>query len=179
MSHDPPSERHSPQAPPPASSPRLTREQFVVRDPSIVDYLAEHDAHCPECDYNLRGVRTGRCPECDEPIALPRVWWHEANRTGPTWQFGAVLIPLAAAMGVFGLLAPLRLSSTALPIDRTLRLALTGVCLTALVFDIGLAIVWFALRRQVSALPERTQWMIIGAAGIAALALPLRIAGVV
>lgn len=160
-------------------SRRFTHSDFAVGDPSVVDYLAENDAHCPECDYNLRGVRTGRCPECDEPITLPRVWWHEANRTGPTWRLGAVLIPLAAAAGALGLLAPLRLSSAALPIDRSLRLALTGVCLTALVLDIGLAIVWFALRRQVSALPERTQWAIIAAAGVAALALPLRIAGVV
>ncbi|MEX2216067.1 MAG: hypothetical protein WD768_18290 [Phycisphaeraceae bacterium] len=27
-------------------------------------YLAKHDAPCPACDYNLRGVTGDRCPEC-------------------------------------------------------------------------------------------------------------------
>jgi hypothetical protein len=42
----------------------------------ILDYLAEHDAPCPNCTYNLRGMTTPRCPECghepDITIVPPR-----------------------------------------------------------------------------------------------------------
>ena len=31
-----------------------------------------HPLHlCPNCDYNLTGLRSRRCPECGEPFALP------------------------------------------------------------------------------------------------------------
>lgn len=33
-------------------------------------YLADHDAPCPICGYNLRGVTLGVCPECECPIEL-------------------------------------------------------------------------------------------------------------
>ncbi len=33
-------------------------------------YLAEHDAECPKCRYNLRGLGGGACPECAEQITL-------------------------------------------------------------------------------------------------------------
>ncbi len=31
-------------------------------------YLARHDADCPRCAYNLRGLNEPRCPECGSPI---------------------------------------------------------------------------------------------------------------
>lgn len=33
-------------------------------DPLLAAYLARHDARCPGCGYNLRGLETDRCPEC-------------------------------------------------------------------------------------------------------------------
>ena len=45
----------------------------LARDPSpemLRDYLAEHDAPCPVCAYNLRGVTLAVCPECECPIEL-------------------------------------------------------------------------------------------------------------
>lgn len=33
-------------------------------------YLAERDAHCPGCGYNLRGVREPVCPECAGELSL-------------------------------------------------------------------------------------------------------------
>lgn len=46
-------------------------------------YLAERDAPCPRCGYNLRGVTAEACPECGCPLAIglsdpaiPRLlWW--------------------------------------------------------------------------------------------------------
>lgn len=33
-------------------------------------FLAEHDADCPNCGYNLRGVKSGTCPECAHAITF-------------------------------------------------------------------------------------------------------------
>lgn len=40
------------------------------RDELLRAFLATHDAPCPLCGYNLRGVVLSSCPECDSPIAL-------------------------------------------------------------------------------------------------------------
>ncbi len=34
------------------------------------DYLAAHDAPCPGCRYNLRGLVGDRCPECSSALCL-------------------------------------------------------------------------------------------------------------
>jgi hypothetical protein len=36
----------------------------------LTAYLAERDAGCPRCGYNLRGLRQDRCPECNTRIEL-------------------------------------------------------------------------------------------------------------
>ena len=36
----------------------------------LVNYLAEHDAACRTCRYNLRGVRAANCPECGRALSL-------------------------------------------------------------------------------------------------------------
>lgn len=36
----------------------------------LARFLEGHDAPCPVCGYNLRGVALPRCPECDAPITL-------------------------------------------------------------------------------------------------------------
>ncbi|MBO6740095.1 MAG: hypothetical protein JJ916_09565 [Phycisphaerales bacterium] len=43
------------------------------RDPSpqmLLAFLRDHDAPCPICGYNLRGVTLSVCPECECPIEL-------------------------------------------------------------------------------------------------------------
>jgi hypothetical protein len=39
-------------------------------DPSLVSFLATHDASCPRCGYNLRGVESAVCPECGAGLSL-------------------------------------------------------------------------------------------------------------
>ena len=39
-------------------------------DAGLVSYLATHDAECPRCRYNLRGVGASRCPECGTTLKL-------------------------------------------------------------------------------------------------------------
>lgn len=47
--------------------------EHLPREPSpqmLRAFLAEHDAPCPICGYNLRGVMLDICPECECPIEL-------------------------------------------------------------------------------------------------------------
>ncbi len=51
----------------------MDTEQRLPREPSsqlLREFLACHDAPCPVCGYNLRGVALTVCPECDAPIEL-------------------------------------------------------------------------------------------------------------
>jgi hypothetical protein len=48
-------------------------EDRLPRDPPpelLREFLATHDAPCPVCGYNLRGVTLTICPECESPIEL-------------------------------------------------------------------------------------------------------------
>jgi hypothetical protein len=47
----------------------------------LLDFLREHDAPCPVCGYNLRGLTRPVCPECRHDLVLavgaaqPRLLW--------------------------------------------------------------------------------------------------------
>jgi hypothetical protein len=64
-----------------------------VADPLLQTFLAQTDAPCPVCDYNLRNLTTDRCPECSAHLHL-RVG--SENLTLGPW-LGAVL---SFALGV-------------------------------------------------------------------------------
>lgn len=38
--------------------------------PLLNVFLSGHDAPCPSCGYNLRGLLTSRCPECSQELKL-------------------------------------------------------------------------------------------------------------
>ncbi len=62
-------------------------------------FLADRDAPCPGCGYNLRGLPGDRCPECNQHLSLrvgltePRMGWYLT-----------ALIGAAAGLGLSGLL---------------------------------------------------------------------------
>ena len=49
---------------PPTAIP-FTRAQQL-----LLDFLRDHDASCPVCNYNLRGLTRPICPECKHDLAL-------------------------------------------------------------------------------------------------------------
>ncbi|MEM0914358.1 MAG: hypothetical protein AAGK09_07070 [Planctomycetota bacterium] len=70
----------------------------------LTGYLAEHDALCPNCQYNLRGLTGAACPECGLDLAL------RVNLVEPrlaAWVAG--LIGLAMSLGWSGLFTALLL----------------------------------------------------------------------
>lgn len=92
-------------------------------------YLASHDAPCPHCRYNLRGVTTGMCPECGREVRLSLETPRRLGGRGPlilalllvVLVGGAVSgvrqwasVRAAAGTGVFTLTTgtPLRVTST-------------------------------------------------------------------
>ena len=55
-------------------------------------FLAEHDADCPCCGYNLRAVESGACPECGQNLDLGVT---EGGPTGFGRRWGLLLLVFA------------------------------------------------------------------------------------
>jgi hypothetical protein len=62
------------------------------------DFLTDHDAECPCCHYNLRGLQGEHCPECNQRLVL-RVGLAEP----PVRTYLAAVMALALGAGFFGL----------------------------------------------------------------------------
>src|SRR5882724_12518749 len=76
--------------------------QVVSMEPTQVQlqaFLADSDAPCPSCDYNLRGLKGDICPECSQRLVL-RVGLAEPRQRA----FIAAVVGLAAGTGFHGLL---------------------------------------------------------------------------
>lgn len=70
-------------------------------DSPLLMHLREHDAPCPACGYNLRGITTLVCPECGLKLTIG-----VALADAPTrlWTAGVVLAALGAGFhGLLGL----------------------------------------------------------------------------
>lgn len=65
----------------------LTRARELLAEAKVpplgplVAYLADHDAPCPGCHYNLRNLTTAVCPECGAKLTLESVTAWDAIRT--------------------------------------------------------------------------------------------------
>ena len=66
--------------PPLQESPSSRAEQMLL------EFLRDHDADCPVCGYNLRGLTTSICPECRQKLVLTV----GASRLRLGWLFVAV-----------------------------------------------------------------------------------------
>lgn len=43
---------------------------FTRGEELLLDFLRDHDAPCPVCRYNLRGLTRPVCPECKQSLAI-------------------------------------------------------------------------------------------------------------
>ncbi len=60
-------------------------------------YLADRDAPCPNCGYNLRGVEQSSCPECGDSIALAVTNYPSRSRG---YSAGLIGLSLTTALAV-------------------------------------------------------------------------------
>jgi hypothetical protein len=65
---------------------------------ALTSFLAEHDAPCPNCRYNLRGLTSDICPECRQRLVLSVA---TANPVTRAWL--ACILPLWIVGGAFAL----------------------------------------------------------------------------
>ena len=77
-------------------------------DPLLEQFLAERDAVCPGCGYNLRQLKSDRCPECGDALILslrlvePRQFSLIAGLVGLSAGFGlGFLLLIYAAIMLF------------------------------------------------------------------------------
>ena len=69
-------------------------------------YLADRDAPCPGCEYNLRSLSTERCPECGRGLTLEELEYAEHARQmlelshWPSTVLTEVCLALAGVIGV-------------------------------------------------------------------------------
>jgi hypothetical protein len=71
-----------------------------VRDDPLALFLADRDAPCPGCGYNVRGLASGCCPECRQRLILT-----VALAEPYAVRFTLAAIALSAWGAAFGLIA--------------------------------------------------------------------------
>lgn len=125
---------------------------------ALVNFLATHDAPCPVCSYNLRGLPTAACPECAARLHLQV--GSENLRVGP-WFLACISFALALGFdGVVSILMTTMITLHPPPAPAQFRQALTMLgwfAFLAICGGIGL-IGLFRLRRSFMRLPRRRQW---------------------
>ena len=106
-------------------------------------FLADRDAACPECGYNVRGLTTDACPECHRRLRLEIARIPRPSRR--RWRLMVVLAAVGFARSLMGLwqtgtnsiflwstsVAPASLVTSC--IFFTIYVVLGGLCLIALV----------------------------------------------
>lgn len=137
----------------------MSDDERLPRDPSpqmLRAFLESHDAPCPVCGYNLRGVTLPICPECECPIEL--------GIASNNAYLGAWLLALLAfAMPLsFDLLVGLMmLLSTVFSAGENAESVFLLVSLTTLTLtSVGMLWVLVARKRDWLRMARRRQWRI-------------------
>ncbi len=76
-------------------------EAIVPSERTLVEFLASNDADCPNCGYNLRGVKSGTCPECAHVLTYGAIVkrYHVYRRWLTPMLAGALLLALVPQLG--------------------------------------------------------------------------------
>ena len=126
---------------------------------ALLDFVAERDAPCPLCGYNLRGLTTPTCPECRQPLRLqvgmvrPRLGGLIAS-AAPGMFSGMATIAIVVVMVV----AFIRMGPPGGPVPPGIILLLGFGVASGLIALALLAWRWRFLR-----LPLLAQWMVAAA----------------
>lgn len=129
--------------------------------------LADDDAPCPACGYNLRGLTAGTCTECGAPLRVGVVSDHA--RLGP-WIGAIVACSLAIgfdAVASLLMVVPLVLSIVfggqgAPPIDYFVML---GIMLVLGALSVAALVAVLRRRRAWHRNDRRTQWWLVAFLG--------------
>ncbi len=122
----------------------------------MVQFLSRHDAFCPLCKYNLRGLTRPKCPECGRTLTL------SVGLVEPYLRAWIVLMVSLCVTAGPGLLFSVAIGAYFVRhgvASLTLSL-LQLIPVLILIFCIPLAIAALLLRRRFLKLTRRTQWML-------------------
>ena len=136
----------------------------AASDPVAADllcrFLADRDAPCPACGYNLRNLQGTRCPECGDELVL------KVNVAEPRLAvLIAGLVGLSAGAGLNGLLVIYGLIR--MMIEQRYSTFMTEFFVTT---GIGLVVVGYALRLWLRYWPrirrarKSRQWKLVAGA---------------
>ncbi len=132
-------------------------------------FLADRDAACPVCRYNLRAVQGDRCPECGTHLQL-QVGQAVVRYGAYLWLFALLAAP---ALGfIMGLPWTIRMVLDALDPNMTVNIPLylwiiRGAGLVAL----PLFIITWLFRLQLVRMRNDIQWVLVIAPALYHLAL--------
>ncbi len=126
----------------------MTGHGASADDVVLVGYLADRDAACPVCDYNLRGLKKAVCPECAAPLRLQV--GSENLRIGP-WSL--CIVSLTMGLGFDGVVAFLLGLSLAIAPPPSPGLVMQALWVlggfATLAAVCGGGVWWFLTRRRV------------------------------
>ena len=141
------------------SETKIESDDYLPRRPSpelLRSYLKDHDAPCPVCGYNLRGVVMTSCPECDSPIELTV---GSSNSRLGAWLFA--MLAFAMALGfdlVIGAMMVLSVVMTRGEDAGALFLMISLVTLA--LASIGMLWVLVVRKKDWMCMDRRHQWKI-------------------
>jgi hypothetical protein len=153
---------------PSETSPQTAPETNSQSAPALMEpeeyllaYLQTHDAACPLCRYNLRGIPRLRCPECGREIRL------ELTLAEPRimpWVMTTLFVAMAASAGILfvssvGFYGPHYIMAM---LRERNWLLLAGAAYGVAATPLGLALLKH--RRKFMQLSPRSQWTLAAAA---------------
>lgn len=80
----------------------------------LLEFLQHHDAPCPVCHYNLRGLTAPRCPECDHKLELTV----GASGVRIGWFIAALAPFMSAGLGALALGTLLAIAELSMALGR-------------------------------------------------------------